>query len=60
LVKETTPEKVSLLVKVEVAVRKPESLVNWEVASFCQKAEVPFVVKTVEEAPMRRGRCRLR
>jgi hypothetical protein len=52
LVKETTPEKVSLLVKVEVAVRKPESLVNWEVASFCQKAEVPFVVKTVEEAPI--------
>ena len=52
LVKETTPEKVSLFVKVEVAVRKPESLVNWEVASFCQKAEVPFVVKTVEEAPV--------
>jgi len=34
-----------LLVKVEVAVRKPESLVNWEVASFCQKGRVPFVVR---------------
>jgi hypothetical protein len=31
---------------------KPESLTSWLVASFCQKAAEPFVVKTVEEAPI--------
>ena len=32
-------------------VRKPESLVSCDVASFCQKAAVPLVMRTVDEAP---------
>ena len=40
-----------MLVRVEVDVRKPESLVNCDVASFCQKAAVPLVMRTVDDAP---------
>ena len=46
---ETIGHEPDTLVTAEV--KKPESLVSWLVASFCQAAAEPLVMKTVEEAP---------